>query len=280
MLSAKKQVSPMIKSFLLYAVLIILAVLFMIPVVWIVICALKSKTELVAWPPLLLPMKITFENFTNALNRGNFGLYFLNSAYSATVATLITLVINCMAGYAFAKFKFKGSNFLFLAFLGTLMIPLEVIMISLFQMLKIFKMYNSLWGIIIPPAATPTGVFLMRQYLMSVPDELLEAARIDGASETHIFVRIILPIAKPVLAVLTIFSFMWRWNDFLWPLLVINNPKLYTVQLAIANFSGQYSVDWSSLLAMAVLTMIPVLIIFLIFQKQFVRGMVVSGMKE
>lgn len=280
MLSAKKQVSPMIKSFLLYAVLIILAVLFMIPVVWIVICALKSKTELVAWPPLLLPTKVTFENFTNALNRGNFGLYFLNSAYSATVATLITLIINCMAGYAFAKFKFKGSNFLFLAFLGTLMIPLEVIMISLFQMLKIFKMYNSLWGIIIPPAATPTGVFLMRQYLMSVPDELLEAARIDGASETHIFVRIILPIAKPVLAVLTIFSFMWRWNDFLWPLLVINNPKLYTVQLAIANFSGQYSVDWSSLLAMAVLTMIPVLIIFLIFQKQFVRGMVVSGMKE
>lgn len=280
MLSAKKQVSPMIKSFLLYAVLIILAVLFLIPVVWIVICALKSKTELVAWPPLLLPTKVTFENFTNALNRGNFGLYFLNSAYSATVATLITLIINCMAGYAFAKFKFKGSNFLFLAFLGTLMIPLEVIMISLFQMLKIFKMYNSLWGIIIPPAATPTGVFLMRQYLMSVPDELLEAARIDGASETHIFVRIILPIAKPVLAVLTIFSFMWRWNDFLWPLLVINNPKLYTVQLAIANFSGQYSVDWSSLLAMAVLTMIPVLIIFLIFQKQFVRGMVVSGMKE
>lgn len=280
MISGKKHASVMFKNVFLYAVVIILAILFLAPVAWIVICSLKSRTELVSWPPILFPTKVTFENFTIALNKGNFSLYFYNSAYSTIMATIITLIINTMAGYAFAKFKFKGSNFLFMAFLATLMIPLEVIMIPLFQVLKAFGMYNSLWGIIIPPAATPTGVFLMRQYLMSIPDELLEAARIDGATESHIFIRIILPIAKPVLAVLTIFSFMWRWNDYLWPLLVINKPKLYTVQLAIANFSGQYSVDWNSLLAMAVVTMIPVLIIFLIFQKQFVRGMVVSGMKE
>jgi alpha-1,4-digalacturonate transport system permease protein len=259
---------------------VILAAIFLIPVIWVALSAFKGGTELFAWPPTIIPKRFTLDNFIVAFNKGNFGLYFWNSTYSTIAATIITLIINTMAGYAFAKFKFKGNHFIFLAFISTLMIPLEVIMIPIFQVLKMFKMYNSIWGIIIPPAATPTGVFLMRQYLLSVPDELLEAARIDGASEWKIFYRIIIPIAKPVLAVLTIFSFMWRWNDFLWPLLVINNPKLYTMQLAIANFSGQFSVDWNSLLAMAVVTMIPVLVIFLIFQKQFVRGMVVSGMKE
>lgn len=275
-----RRLGPVFRTSLLYATLIVLAVIFLVPVVWIALCALKGKTELVAWPPVILPKTITFENFTVAMSKGNFGLYFFNSTYSTVLSTILTLIVNCMAGYAFAKFKFKGNNIIFLSFLATLMIPLEVIMIPMFQTLKFFGMYNSLWGIIIPPAATPTGVFLMRQYLLSVPDELLEAARIDGASEFRIFAKIIVPIAKPVLSVLTIFSFMWRWNDFLWPLLVINNPKLYTVQLAIANFSGQFSVDWNSLLAMAVVTMLPVLVIFLIFQKQFVRGMVISGMKE
>lgn len=280
MTTTAKRMGPTVKTALLYTSLVLLAVLFLIPVAWIALCALKDKTELVAWPPIIIPTRVTLENFTVALSKGSFGRYFFNSAYSTVLSTILTLIINCMAGYAFAKFRFKGNQALFLSFLATLMIPLEVIMIPMFQMLKFFHMYNSLWGIIIPPAATPTGVFLMRQYLLSVPDELLEAARIDGASELRIFARIIVPIAKPVLSVLTIFSFMWRWNDFLWPLLVINNPKLYTVQLAIANFSGQFSVDWNSLLAMAVVTMIPVLAIFLIFQKQFVRGMVISGMKE
>lgn len=280
MTSAPRRIGPAIRTALLYITLVFLAVVFLVPVIWIALCAIKDKTDLVSWPPVIVPKHITFENFTIAMDKGNFGLYFFNSTYSTVLSTILTLIINCMAGYAFAKFKFRGNHTLFLAFLATLMIPLEVIMIPMFQMLKFFHMYNSLWGIIIPPAATPTGVFLMRQYLLSVPDELLEAARIDGASELRIFARIIVPIAKPVLSVLTIFSFMWRWNDFLWPLLVINNPKLYTVQLAIANFSGQFSVDWNSLLAMAVVTMIPVLVIFLIFQKQFVRGMVISGMKE
>ena len=141
-------------------------------------------------------------------------------------------------------------------------------------------MYNTLIGIIIPPAATPTGVFLIRQYFMTVPDELMEAARIDGASETSIFLRIMVPLAKPAISVLAIFNFMWRWNDYMWPLIVIRNTNKYTVQLALQTFSGEYSVDWNSLLAMSVITMIPVLIIFLIFQKQFIRGMTTSGMKE
>lgn len=270
----------MVNKVVLHITLVLLAILFLIPVIWVALSAFKSGSELFAWPPTIWPKRFVLDNFLAAFEKGNFGLYFWNSTFSTVVSTIITLIINCMAGYAFAKFRFKGNNVLFLAFIATLMIPLEVIMVPIFQVLKAFGLYNSIWGIIIPPAATPTGVFMMRQYLLSVPDALLHAARIDGATEWQIFYRIIVPIAKPVLAVLTIFSFMWRWNDFLWPLLVINNPKLYTVQLAIANFNGQFAVDWNSLLAMAVVTMIPVLIIFLIFQKHFVKGMVISGMKE
>lgn len=264
----------------IYLVLVILSILFLIPVVWVALSAFKSGSELFAWPPTIFPKEFTFDNFIVAFDKGDFGLYFWNSTYTTILSTILTLIVNTMAGFALAKYEFKGNNFIFLAFISTLMIPLEVIMIPIFQVLKTLGMYNTMAGIIIPPAATPTGVFLMRQYILSIPDSLLEAARVDGASEWCIFSRIIVPIVKPVLAVLTIFSFMWRWNDFLWPLLVINNPQKYTVQLAIANFTGQYSVDWNSLLAMAVVTMIPVLVVFLIFQKQFVKGMVVSGMKE
>jgi alpha-1,4-digalacturonate transport system permease protein len=160
------------------------------------------------------------------------------------------------------------------------MIPLEVIMTPIFSVISKLGLYNSLWGIIIPPAATPTGVFLIRQYLLTVPDELLEAARIDGAGEWKIFWKLIVPIATPVISVLAIFSFMWRWDDFIWPLIVISDPTKYTIQLALSNFIGEYNVDWGSLLAMSVVTMIPILIVFLIFQKQFIQGMATSGMKD
>nr|WP_211254309.1 carbohydrate ABC transporter permease [Caldanaerobacter subterraneus] len=242
--------------------------------------SVKSPVELYKWPPSLLPKTITFVNFETAFKKGNFGLYFYNSAVVTIVSTIITLVINTMAGYALAKYKFYGRDFILVAFLATLMIPLEIIMIPIFVVIRSLGMINSLWGIIIPPAATPTGVFLIRQYLLGVPDELIEAARIDGASEWRLFWTIIVPLAKPVISVLAIFSFMWRWNDFLWPLIVISDPQKYTIQLAISNFMGEYNVDWPSLLAMSVIAMIPVLIVFLIFQRQLVKGIVTTGLKE
>lgn len=265
---------------LLYLLLAFLVVIFLAPTCWVILSSFKSSSELFAWPPSILPRNPTAENFTAAFAKGDFGRFFANSGFVAIISTVITVVINTMAGYAFAKYDFPFRNAIFVLFIATLMLPLEVIMIPIFQVVKTFGMYNSLWGIIIPPAATPTGVFLARQYFLSVPNELLEAARIDGATERRIFMQLILPIAKPVMSVLAIFSFMWRWNDFMWPLLVIRDMDKYTVQLALANFNGQFSVDWSSLLAMAVVSMIPVLVVFMIFQKQFVKGMVVSGMKE
>ncbi|OUM95629.1 MAG: sugar ABC transporter permease [Thermobacillus sp. ZCTH02-B1] len=264
---------------LLYIALIALSLLYLFPVVWVVLSSFKDANELYAWPPRLFPKHFTLENYTTALEEGNFGRYFLNSAFVTITSTLLLILINTMAGFALAKYRFKGDTFILIAIISTLMIPLEVIMIPIFKVISWLGMYNSYWGIIIPPAATPTGVFLMRQFLLTVPDDLLEAGRIDGASEWRLYTRVILPIATPVVATLAIFSFMWRWDDFLWPLIVISTPEKYTIQLALSNFIGQYDVDWGSLLAMSVVSMIPVLIVFLIFQRQFVKGIVMTGIK-
>ena len=267
-------------TWLTYVVTIILALFFIFPIFWITLSSFKSGSEMFRYPPTFFPEKFTLDNYRIAFEKGNFGRYFWNSTVVAVLSTILTVIINTMAGYAFAKYDFKGSKALFIFFISTLMLPLEVLMIPIFHVVKFFGMYNSFAGLIIPPAATPTGVFLLRQYFLTVPTELMESARVDGASETRIFFHIMLPIAKPAMSVLAIFSFMWRWNDFMWPLLVIRDVDKYTVQLALANFSGQYSVDWNSLIAMSVVSVIPVLIIFLLFQKQFVQGMVTSGMKD
>lgn len=269
-----------LSRFGIYLLIILLCVFYLLPIVWVAISSFKDGSELFRYPPTLLPEKPTINNYIIALEEANFSLFFKNSFFVAVMSTLLTVVINTMAGYAFSKYRFKGDTFIFLFFICTMMLPLEVLMIPIFQMVQKVGFYNNFLGLIIPPAATPMGVFIIRQYFFSVPNELMEAARIDGASETHIFLRLMLPLAKPVMSVLAIFSFMWRWNDYMWPLVVIRDPELYTVQLALANYSGEYTVDWNSLLAMSVVTMIPVLIIFLIFQKQFIKGMVTAGMKE
>ncbi|WP_243450062.1 carbohydrate ABC transporter permease [Neobacillus terrae] len=267
-------------NILVYLALIVLVCIFIFPVIWVVLSSIKDSTELYSWPPKFIPDHPTLKNFITAFEKGNFGSYFLNSTFVTVTATILTLLVNTMAGYALAKYRFKGDTWLLIGFISTLMIPLEVIMTPIFTVISKLGLYNSLWGIIIPPAATPTGVFLIRQYLLTVPNELIEAARIDGAGEWKIFWKLIVPIAKPIISVLAIFSFMWRWDDFIWPLIVISDPTKYTVQLALSNFIGEYNVDWGSLLAMSVVTMIPVLIVFLIFQKQFIQGMATSGMKD
>ncbi|MBW4082452.1 carbohydrate ABC transporter permease [Paenibacillus sp. S150] len=262
-----------------YILLIVLALLWVFPVLWTVLSSFKTDTELYSWPPALFPGTFSLEHFADAFDKGNFGTYFLNSTIVTITSTLLLVLINTMAGFALAKYRFKGDTILLIGFISTLMIPLEVIMIPIFKVISFLGLYNNLLGIIIPPAATPTGVFLVRQYLLSVPDELLEAARIDGAGEWRIFQSLIVPIAKPIIAVLAIFSFMWRWDDFLWPLIVISDPSKYTIQLALSNFIGEYNVDWGSLLAMSSITMIPVLVVFLFFQRQFIQGIATTGIK-
>ena len=268
-----------ILKFLIYTLLVFLSAVFLMPIVWVIFSSFKPAGELFTWPPTLLGRNPSLDNYTQAFAAGDFGRWFLNTVVVSVLATVLTVIVNIMAGYVFAKYEFKGKKLLFGMVMVTLMIPLEVIMIPIFKVIVSTHMYNNLWGLIIPAVASPTAVFLVKQYYEPIPDALIEAARIDGASEMQILMRIMLPLAKPIISVLCIFSFMWRWNDYLWPKLVINSKTKYTLQLALANFSGEYSVDWSSLLAMSVISMIPVLVVFLTLQKYIIGGMTAGGVK-
>ncbi len=262
-----------------YVLLLLFTVIFVFPILWVFLSSLKPQSELFTFPLSILPNDPTLKNYFAAFREGEFLLYFKNSMFVSVTATLITVLINTMAGYALSKFIFKGRDLIFYIMIATLMIPLQVIMVPIFLLLKNLGMLNSLWGIIIPPAATPTGIFLARQYILTIPNSLIEAARIDGGGEFYIFHSIILPLATPIIATITIFSFMWRWNDFLWPFIVISTQKFMTVQLALANFVGQYQINWASLLAMTIISMVPMIIVFLLFQKYFVRGLTAGGVK-
>lgn len=254
------------------------AIFFIIPVIWVVISSFKSAGELFNFPPTLLPTEPTLDNYKQAFQTGTFGRYTLNSFFVATTSMLIALLTNSMAAFALSKYRFKGRELLFMLTLATIMIPLQVIMVPIFILLTKMGLINSLWGIIIPPAASPTGVFMLRQYMMSIPDELLEAARIDGASEWQIYWRIMLPLSVPALATLGIFSFTWRWNDFIWPFIVLSSENKATLQLALARMS-QSGVEWSVVLAATVITMLPILIVFLLLQRYFLSDLTAGGVK-
>jgi alpha-1,4-digalacturonate transport system permease protein len=209
----------------------------------------------------------------------NYMRYFMNSVIVTTVATFLTLLINSMAAYAFAKYNFRGRDGLFVMTLAMIMIPLQVILIPIYLVVSSLGLVNTYWGMIIPAAATPTGVFIIRQYMLTIPDELIEAARIDGAGEFRIFARIVLPLCRPALAVVAIFSILWRWNDFLWPLLIAQKEELYTLPVALALLNGQLVVPYNIVLAMSVMSIIPVLFMFVFMQRQIVQGIAQTGIK-
>lgn len=263
-----------------FLLLCVLAVLFLLPFVWMLSTALKSPAEAVSGEIHIIPKTIMWSNFTHALNLAPFLGYVGNSLIVCTVAVVLTVFINCLAGFAFAKYTFKGRNFLFMMVLSTLMIPVQIIMVPNFLILKQLAWINTYAGLIVPRAAEAFGLFLSRQFMMGIPDELLEAARIDGAGEFAIFRKIILPNVKPLIAVLVIFTFMWRWNDLIWPLIVVSDESMYTVQLGLAMVKGEHYIDWTVLMCLTLLSIIPILIVFAIFQRYFVLGIVSTGMKE
>lgn len=259
--------------------LLFISLLVLVPLTWLFLSSFKTQAELGQRPPSLLPDSFSLDNYTNALESFGFLTYLTNSVIVTVGATALTLIINSMAAYAFAKFNFRGRDFLFIVTLSTIMIPIQVILIPIYQVVASFGMVNTYWGLIIPAAATPTGVFLLRQYMLGIPDELIEAARIDGMGEFRLFLTIILPLAKPALAVLAIFSIIWRWNDFLWPLIVAQDSSLYTLPVAIALFNSQLVVPFNLVLAMSVLTILPVIVIFLFLQRSIVTGIAQTGLK-
>ena len=255
------------------------ALVMIAPVVWAILSSSKTTNELAERKPSFLPNQLTLNNYTEALDRFDFTLYFRNSVVVTVSATLLTLTINSMAAFALAKYNFRGRNALFLLTLATIMIPLQVILLPVYKVVSDLGMTNSLWGLIIPPAATPTGVFLLRQYMLTLPDELLEAARIDGAGEWRIFLRIVLPLCRPALAVVAIFSVIWRWNDFLWPKIVAQQESIHTLPVALARMNSELVVPFNLVLAMSVMSILPVIILFLLLQRQIITGIAQTGLK-
>jgi len=221
----------------------------------------------------------SLDNYIEGIESFNFARYLGNSVVVTITATILTLIVNSMAAFALAKYKFTGRTAIFLIMIGTLMIPLSVVLVPVFLVITNIGWNNNLLGVIVPGAATPTGVILLRQYMITIPDELIDAARIDGASEWRIYSQVIIPLSRPALAVLAIFSVMWRWNDFLWPLVVLSRNEMFTLQVGLNSFQGELNVQWHLILAMTVLTLLPITIVFAFLQRNITTGIATTGMK-
>lgn len=260
-------------------VLWILAALFLLPALWFLLSSFKPGSELFRWPLSLLPENWTISGYAAAWERFDFQQYFLNTLFVAVVATILTVFVSAVTGFALAKYRTWWIQAFFMCILATTMLPTEVIMPSTFTVILGLGMYDTLAGIIVPSIITATGIFMFRQFFRTVPNEMLEAARIDGASEYRIFFRLMLPVAKPMIAVLAIFSFQWRWNDYIWPLLVLNDQDKFTLQLALRSIVGAENIDWSILLAASVISLVPMVLLFLIFRRYIMNSDMSSGLK-
>jgi multiple sugar transport system permease protein len=268
-----------LKRFLIHAALIVGAIATVIPLLWMFSASVMPQGEATKFPPRLIPSRVTFEHYQTLFTSLNLGRAFLNSLIVAVVGTLLSLLFNSMAGYAYAKLRFRGRDRLFTMMVAALGIPAQVAMLPLFLLLKSMGLINTWVGVLIPYMAGIYGVFLVRQFMLSIPDDLLAAARIDGASEWRIYWSVILPVARPVLATLAIFTFMSAWNDFMWPLIVLTDDDKYTMPVAVANLSGEHFPDLELMMAAAVLTVIPVLALFFVLQKQYIAGMMAGSVK-
>jgi len=219
------------------------------------------------------------ENYSELMQKFSFGRYLWNSVFITVVATLLTLLVNSMAAFGLSKFRFAGRESVFLLMLATLMVPPTIVLVPNYLIAASLGLVDTPWGVIWPAVATPTGVFLLRQYMLTLPDDLIEAARMDNASEWRIYWRIVLPLSAPALAVLAIFSVMWRWNDFLWPMVVLTRSESFTLPLALNSFQGELTTQWNYLLAMTVATLLPVTVIFLFLQRHITQGIASAGVK-
>jgi multiple sugar transport system permease protein len=267
------------KAVVVNALLIATALLTVIPLLWMISASFMPTGEATIYPPRLLPSTVTLEHYRELFTRLNIGRAFFSSTVIAVGTTLLSLLLNSMAGYAFAKLRFGGRDRLFAVLVAALVIPTQVAMLPLFLMLKSVRLVNSYWGVILPSIATIFGIFLIRQFMLSIPDELLDAARIDGANEWRIYWNIVLPLARPVLVTLAIFTFMSAWNDFMWPLIVLTDDAKYTLPVAVANLVGEHVQDTELMMASSVLTVLPVLLLFLALQRHYIAGIMMGSVK-
>ncbi|HXG73024.1 MAG TPA: carbohydrate ABC transporter permease [Gemmatimonadaceae bacterium] len=269
----------LVSKIMLYVLLIVGALIALTPMLWMLSASLMPTGEASAYPPRFFPSQVTFSHYGELFTRLNLGRYLANSAFIAFTVTAISLVINSMAGYAFAKLRFRGRDRTFRLLSLGLVLPVQVAMLPLFLLMKNMNLINTYWGVIIPGMASIFGIFLIRQYALSIPDDMLDAARIDGASELRIYWSVVVPGILPILATLAIWTFLATWNDFMWPLIVLSDESHYTLPVALANLSGEHVQDTELMMAGSVLTVIPVLAVFLFLQRYYIQGVMAGSVK-
>ena len=270
--------SSRVGSVISQILLSLVALLFLVPIIWMVLSALKPSAEVFTVPPTLFGSEILFSNFAEAWNYLPFGRFILNTIWVAGVGTLITLVASVTAGYAFARLNFKFQGGLFILYLSTLIVPQEVIVIPMFLVMQQLGWVNSYKALILPWAFTAFGTFLLRQFFITIPRELEEAAKIDGCGHLRILRNVIVPVATPAIAVLAVFTFITYWNSFLWPLIIVNDTSKMTVPLGLQLFLGQQGQRWELLMAAATISMVPTVILVLALQKYLIKGIALSGL--
>lgn len=274
--STKRRVSTV-----LFTVLgLLVAFVMVFPIIWLLFSSFKPRAELFAYPLKLLPSVFDFSAYKSVVE-GGFFTYVGNSFFLAVVGTVITLVISSLCGYALAIYRHEISytNKVFAIFLLGTLIPGDILVVPQFSVISALGLYDNIWGVILPVVTTTTGIFMYRQHYMSIPLSLAESARIDGASEFKIFTSIMFPLGSSITVTLTIFSFMWRWNDYILPLMVLSDQKKYTIQIAIKTFIGNNGIDWQSILAASIISIIPIMILFACLQKYVVGGIAATGVK-
>ncbi|MFY9357330.1 MAG: carbohydrate ABC transporter permease [Defluviitoga tunisiensis] len=274
----KIKVSP-IEQIVVHLILIIWLLISVIPFVWMLSTSFKGPGEIFIFPPRWIPKNPTLKNYKDLFQQMNFGRPFLNSIIVSLSTTFLSVLLATMAGYGFAKFQFKNKNALFLLILGTVMVPGQITMIPVFLLLTKLNLLNTYWGLILPALANAFNIFFMRQFISGIPDELIEAAKMDGANEGWIFFKVILPLSKPAMAAITIFTFTGSWNNFLWPLIIATDESMYTLPVAVSVLGGQYTENIAMQMAGSVIVILPLIVVFLFTQKYFIKGITFTGLK-
>jgi multiple sugar transport system permease protein len=278
--TSKRRPGPSLYLVIIYAVLIVAAIIAVVPFLYVVSTSLKSTFTLFKYPPEWIPVEPTLENYRSLLQDHPFLRWTLNSFIVASAVTAIKVIIDSMAGYAFAKMTFPGQDALFLVVLLTLMIPFAATLVPLFIIVRDFGLTNSYPGLILPALASPIGIFMMRQFIETLPSDLENAARLDGCSEFQIYRRIILPLVRPGLVVLGVFTFMTQWTSYLWPLVIATREDMLTLTVGVQSLRALFTVNWGILSAGAVLSMLPLFLVFLFLQRYFIAGSIAGALKE
>ncbi len=263
----------------LYLLLTLGGLVTFLPFIWMLLSTFKPAYEVTVYPPIWVTSHPTMENIIYVWNHVNFKRYFLNSAFIAVVHTTLTLLTSSLVGFVLAKYEFWGRNALFMGILGTMMVPWPVTLIPNYQLMVWFHFLNTYWALIVPGLYSSFGIFLMRQFMHGLPSELLDAARIDGASEPFIYWRIVLPLSKPALAALGLLTFIGSWDSFVWPLIVLNNEDLYTLPLALGSFAGEFVTNSAAIMAGATISILPLVVLYVSLQRYFVSGIAMTGLK-